>query len=386
MRIPYAKQTVDQEDIDNVVKVLQSDWLTQGPAIQLFERAVADYCGAKYAVAVNSATAALHIACLAAGLDSTGIMWTSPNTFVASANCGIYCGSKVDFVDIDAQSFNMSIQALEHKLKRANLRGQLPQVVIPVHFGGASCDMATIKALSKQYGFKVIEDASHAIGGSIAGYKVGSCRWSDMTVLSFHPVKIITTGEGGMVLTNDYDLYEKLQMLRSHGITRNPEKMMEASHGPWYYQQVSLGYNYRMTDIQAALGHSQLKKIDQFIARRQEIAQKYKEAIQSLPLKYQRYDDSVCSAYHLFVISLEIESMDKSRRQIVERLHSDGIMVNVHYIPIHTQPYYQSRGFKYGDFPVSERCYAGAISLPMYYGLSDQEQDYVIQKLKECFA
>lgn len=384
--IPYGHQHINQNDIQAVADVLQSDWLTQGPVIERFEQRVAAYCGAKYAVAVNSATSALHIACLAAELGEGDRLWTSPNTFVASANCGLYCGAQVNFVDIDSRTYNMSGDQLAEKLIQAQKSKQLPKVIIPVHFSGQSCEMEQIGSLAKQYGATVIEDASHAIGGEYKGKKVGCCDYSDMVVFSFHPVKIITTGEGGMVLTNRDDLYEKLLLFRSHGITRKTDLMQEEPPGPWYYEQVDLGYNYRMTDIQAALGVSQLDRIDEFVARRRQIVERYNQALQDLPLTLPWQHPDTLSAYHLYVICLEPEKLRKQRRQIFEELRASGIGVNVHYIPVHTQPYYRRLGFKWGDFPAAENYYRKAITLPVYYSLTDEEQDYVINKLKEVLA
>lgn len=384
--IPYGHQHINKNDIQAVVDVLQSDWLTQGPVIEQFEQRVAAYCGAKYAVAVNSATSALHIACLAAGLGEGGRLWTSPNTFVASANCGLYCGAQVDFVDIDSRTYNMSGDKLTEKLAQAQKAKQLPKVIIPVHFSGQSCEMEQIGSLANQYGVTLIEDASHAIGGEYKGKKVGCCDYSDMAVFSFHPVKIITTGEGGMVLTNRDDLYEKLLLFRSHGITRKADLMQEEPHGPWYYEQVDLGYNYRMTDIQAALGVSQMDRIDEFVARRRQIVERYNKALQDLPLTLPWQHPDTFSAYHLYVICLETEKLRKTHRQIFEELRASGIGVNVHYIPVHTQPYYRRLGFKRGDFSAAENYYNRAISLPIYYSLTDAEQNYVMNKLKEVLA
>jgi len=385
-RIPYGTQDINQADIQAVVTVLQSIWLTQGPTIEQFEKKVAEYCGAKYAVAVNSATSALHIACMTAKLGPNDILWTTPNTFVASANCGRYCGATVDFVDIDSRTYNMSAEKLEEKLVAAKQQGKLPKVVVPVDFSGQSCDMDKISALAKEYGFTVIEDAAHAIGGKYKGHKVGSCEYSDMTVFSFHPVKIVTTAEGGMVLTNKLELYQKLIQFRSHGITRNPELMTEESHGSWYYQQIELGYNYRMTDLQAALGSSQMDRIDEFVSRRQAIAEKYNRELQGLPIILPYQHPEVYSAYHLYVICLEKDNIVKTHKQIFEELRKIGIIVNLHYIPVHTQPYYQQFGFKWGDFPLSEKYYAAAISIPMYPALTEADQDYVISVLKEVIV
>ena len=381
--IPYGRQEISSKDIEAVVDVLRSDWLTQGPAVERFERLVAEYCGAKFAVAVNSATSALHLACLAAGLNQGDILWTSPNTFVASSNCALYCGATPDFVDIDPLTYNLSISALEQKLEKARQQGTLPKVVVPVHFAGQSCEMRPIAGLAKHYGFKVIEDASHAIGGSYLGDKIGSCTFSEMTVFSFHPVKIITTGEGGMVLTNRQDLYEKLIRLRSHGITRNPALMDGESHGPWYYQQIELGFNYRMTDIQAALGATQLQRIDEFVERRRYLADRYNRSFASLPLTLPWQHPDTNSAFHLYVIRLRLNKIAISHRQLFEALRQRGILVNLHYVPIHTQPYYQRLGFKIGAFLEAESYYKEAISLPLFFGLSDDQQDRVIVALRE---
>lgn len=380
-RIPYARQDINNDDIEAVLKILQSDWLTQGPTIEKFEQTVAEYCGAKYAVAVSSATAALHIACLAAGLKAGEVVWTSPNTFVASANCALYCGGTVDFVDIDARTYNLSVEALRNKLALAVKKKRLPKILIPVHFSGQSCEMAEIAELANKYEITIIEDASHAIGGEYRGKKVGSCAFSDMTVFSFHPVKIITTGEGGMITTNRKDLYEKLLLLRSHGITRNPELMIEGSHGPWYYQQIELGFNYRMTDIQAALGISQMGRIDDFVNRRNELASRYNEYLQELPLQLPTLHPDVYSSFHLYVIRLRLKQLNKSHLEIFEQLRTDGILVNLHYIPVHTQPFYQRLGFNWGDFPQAEKYYQEAISIPMYASMSEEKQDFIIKTL-----
>lgn len=382
MKIPYARQSINKADIKAVVAILQADWLTQGPAIERFEKAVAEYSGVKYAVAVSSATAALHLACLAAGLGTGDYLWTSPNTFVASANSGLYCGSKVDFVDINPKTLNLSPKELKIKLEAAKGAGKLPRVVMPVHFAGQSCEMEQIARLASEYRFEIIEDASHAIGGLYQDIPVGSCVYSAMTVFSFHPVKIITTGEGGMVLTNREDLYRKLLLLRSHGITRDPELMDKEPDGAWYYQQIDLGYNYRMTDIQAALGYSQLDRIDEFIKRRRYLAERYNRLLVDLPLVTPWEHPDCKSAFHLYVIRLKLDQIRKTHRQVFEALRQAGIIVNLHYIPVHTQPYYERIGFKKGDFPEAERYYGEAISLPMYFELSDKEQDYVVEKLK----
>ncbi|MBP2655027.1 MAG: UDP-4-keto-6-deoxy-N-acetylglucosamine 4-aminotransferase [Firmicutes bacterium] len=384
--IPYARQHINQEDVEAVVEVLKSDWLTQGPTIERFECQVAAYCGAKYAVAVTSATAALHLACLAAGLGAGDELWTSPNTFVASANCSIYCGAGIDFVDIDPHTYNLSPTAFDTKLSSAREQGKVPKVVIPVHFAGQSCEMEFFWTRARQNNIVIIEDASHSIGGSYRNTKIGSCRYSDMTVFSFHPVKIITTGEGGMILTNRKEFYDKLLLLRSHGITRNDALMEKTPDGPWYYEQQVLGWNYRMTDIQAALGVSQFVRVDEFVARRRYLAARYGELLKELPVILPWQHPDTASAYHLYVIGLELNRLKKSHTAIFEELLQRGVNVNLHYIPVHTQPYYRRLGFKPGDFPVAEEYYRKAISLPMYYGLTDEDQDYVIAVLKEVLV
>ena len=383
MFIPYGKQNINQEDIDAVVAVLQSDFLTQGPQVPLLEKSVADLVGAQHALAVNSATSALHIACLALGLGEGDILWTSPITFVASSNCALYCGATVDFVDIDPQTYNMSIAALRTKLAAAKRIQKLPKIVIPVHLCGQPCDMAEIHALSQEYGFKVIEDASHAIGGKYKNTDIGSCHYSDITVFSFHPVKIITTAEGGMAVTNDAKLAQQMDLFRSHGVTRNPELMAKAPEGPWYYQQVALGYNYRMTELQAALGVSQLHRLQEFVSKRHQIAQQYDDLLQDLPIVLPYQLPETYSGLHLYVIQLKLDAISKTRQEVFEALRAKNIGVNVHYIPVHTQPVYQDMGFKAGDFPKAEAYYEAAISLPMYPDLSDEQMGYIYQTLKE---
>lgn len=376
----YGKQNVNKADIEAVVSVLQSDFLTQGPAIEKFEQYVAKYCGAKYAVAVTNATSALHIACLAAGLKKGDILWTTPITFTASANCGRYCGADIDFVDIDKKTYNISVEELEEKLINTHAK---PKVVVPVHFTGQSCDMEKLYRLAKQYNFKIIEDASHAIGGEYKGHKVGCCEFSDMVVFSFHPVKIVTTGEGGMVLTNNKDLYDKLILYRSHGITRNQDLMTKKSDGPWYYQQIDLGFNYRMTDIQAALGYSQMQRIDEFVTKRRYLVNRYNDLLKDLPLILPYQIDEANSSWHLYVVKIDFNKVNKAKVDIFKEMKNKGICLNLHYIPVHTQPYYQSLGFKQGDFPNSEAYYKEVFTLPLYYDLSDEEQDYIVQCLKE---
>lgn len=379
--IPYGKQNISDDDIAAVVAVLRSDFLTQGPIVPEFEKTVAAYCGANHAVAVNSATSALHIACIALGVGQGDLVWTSPITFVASANCARYCGADVDFVDIDPRTYNMSAASLADKLEKAKASGRLPKVVIPVHLSGQSCEMQAIHALSQQYGFRIVEDASHAIGGSYQGDKVGSCRYSDIAVFSFHPVKIITTGEGGMAVTNDLELAKHMARLRSHGITRYPSEMTHPPHGSWYYQQIELGFNYRMTDIQAALGMSQMRRLDDFVAQRHAIAQRYddllKDSVANTPWQH---PDSY-SGLHLYVIRLKLGSMKTTHREVFERMRAEGIGVNLHYIPVYRQPYYAQMGFRPEDFPQAERYYAEAITLPIFPGLTVIQQGEVVRRL-----
>lgn len=381
--IPYGRQDITQADIDAVVGVLQSDFLTQGSMVPRFEQGVARHVGAEHALAVNSATSALHIACLALGLGPGDLLWTSPITFVASANCALYCGAEVDFVDIDPRTYNLCPEALARKLEQAEREGRLPKVIVPVHLCGQPCDMLAIHALSQRYGFRIIEDASHAIGGRYRGEFIGNCRYSDITIFSFHPVKIITTAEGGMALTNDAGLAERMALLRSHGITREPAKMTRESDGPWYYQQIDLGFNYRMTELQAALGVTQMERLDSYVARRHELARRYDRLLADLPLVTPWQHPDSYSGLHLYVIRLRLEGLSISHRQAFEALRAQGIGVNLHYIPVHTQPYYQQMGFNDGDFPESERYYGEAISLPMFQTLTDTQQDRVIEVLAE---
>lgn len=380
--IPYGRQDISEEDIETVVGVLKSEFLTQGPYVPKFEQAIADYVGVKYAVAVNSATSALHIACLALGLGKGDWLWTSPNTFVASANCALYCNANVSFVDIDPQTYNMSVNALKTKLIAAKSDGTLPKIVVPVAFAGQSCEMEEIHKLSKEYGFAVIEDASHAIGGNYQGAKIGNTRFADITILSFHPVKIITTAEGGMALSNSSSLTEKMQFFRSHGITRDTDKMTKAAEGGWYYQQVELGLNYRMTELQAALGVSQLKRIESFVARRHVLAKRYDIAFEGIPVTTPLQTESGYSALHLYPLTV---NDPLQRKPLFDYMRDRGIGVNVHYIPVHTQPYYEQLGHKVGDYPIAEDYYSRVISIPMYSTLSDEEQDYVIKTIREFF-
>lgn len=384
--IPYGRQEITQADIDMLVDVLKSDYLTQGPMITRFERAVSDYCGAKHAVAVNSATSALHIACLALGLGAGDRLWTTPVTFVASANCGLYCGAAVDFVDIDPRTYNLCPKALERKLFAAEQNGTLPSIVVAVHLCGQPSDMRAIHELSRRFGFRVIEDASHAIGGKYCDEPIGSCRYSDITVFSFHPVKIITTAEGGMALTNDADLAKKMELLRSHGITRDPALMTHQPDGAWYYQQITLGFNYRMTDLQAALGVSQMERLDEYVRRRHDLARRYDTLLRDLPLIVPWQHPDGYSGLHLYVIRLQIAKISRSHAQVFEYLRAAQIGVNLHYIPVHTQPYYRNMGFSEGMFPEAERYYAEAISLPMFSGLTEGQQDRVVEVLKGCLA
>jgi UDP-4-amino-4,6-dideoxy-N-acetyl-beta-L-altrosamine transaminase len=386
MYIPYGRQSISDADVQAVVDTLRSDWLTQGPAVERFEHAVSEYCDARHAVAVNSGTSALHIACLAAGLRRGDILWTSPITFVASANCALYCGATVDFVDIDPRTYNMSASALEAKLIKARQDGTLPKIVVPVHFSGQPCEMARIAELGREFGFTIIEDASHAIGARYLGKTVGNSRYSDMTVFSFHPVKLVTTAEGGMVVTNRSDVFAHLSRLRSHGITRDASLMDGESHGNWYYQQIELGYNYRMTDLQAALGVSQMARLDEFVARRHELASRYNRMLMNLPLTLPWQSPNGCSAFHLYIIKIDSARTEVTRRQVFDAMRNAHIGVNVHYIPVHTQPFYRNMGFTDGMFPEAEGYYANTISLPVFAGMTDGQQDRVVDVLMKCMT
>lgn len=384
--IPYGRQDISDEDVADVVATLKSDFLTQGPAVPAFENAFRDYCGAGYAVAANSATSSLHVACLALGVGPGDMVWTTPNTFVASANCAIYCGADVDFVDIDPATLNMSPTALEAKLNAAEAEGRLPKVVIPVHFSGRSADMQAIGALARTYGFKVIEDASHAVGARYQNAVVGACAHSDIAIFSFHPVKIVTSGEGGMATTNDPDLAAAMARLRSHGVTRDPAVMEGESDGPWYYQMVELGLNYRLTDIQATLGLAQMRRLDEFVARRNELAARYDKLLDGLPLKLPAPIHDGYSAWHLYVVQIDPTRTAVGRRAAFETLRARGIGVNVHYIPVHLQPFYRRRGFKPGDFAASEAYYDHAITIPLFAAMTDSQQDEVVAALGETLA
>ena len=379
--IPYGRQEVTQEDIDSVISVLQSDFLTQGPAVPKFEQAVATYCNVKRGVATNSATSALHLSCLALGLGKGDILWTSPITFVASANCALYCGASVDFVDIDPETLNMCPKGLEEKLEEAEADGGLPKIVVPVHMCGQSCDMEAIHDLSKRYGFKIVEDASHAMGGQYKNNPVGSCTYSDIAVFSFHPVKIMTTGEGGMAMTNDTKLADTMELLRSHGITRDESLMSHESDGGWYYEQIALGFNYRMTDIQAALGISQLERVDMKVQRRHDIARRYETALSDTTTTPQLQHPDIYSAFHLYVIQLEAGTTQEEHAELFSSMREAGIGVNLHYIPVHTQLFYKEMGFKKGDFPNAERYYRRALTLPMFPDLSNESQDTINGKM-----
>ncbi len=383
-KIKYGRQEVTKDDIDSVVKVLNSELLTQGPVVPEFEDALCNFTGANYAVASNSATSALHIACMALELGPGDILWTCPNTFVATSNCAIYCGASVDFIDIDPLSYNISIKDLENKLKAAKLSGKLPKIVIPVHLSGQPCQMQEINNLSKEYGFKIIEDASHAIGAKYKESLVGSCEYSDITVFSFHPVKIITTGEGGAALTNNDEIANKLRQHRSHGITSNPNEMMQRPKKElWNYQQITLGYNYRMTDICAALGISQMKRLSEIINKRHAIARRYDKELSSLPLSIPWQHPDTFSSYHLYIIRLDLDKITKTHPVIHDELLDLGILVNLHYIPVYRQPYYESMGFKAGYCPESESYHRDALSIPIYPTLTEQEQSQVITTLKK---
>ena len=380
--IPCSRQDIDQDDIESVTSVLKSDFLTQGSQVPLFEKTVSDYCGAEHGVAVNSATSALHIACLSLDLGKGDWLWTSPNSFVASANCGLYCDAQVDFVDIDPQTYNLSATELERKLIQAKQDNKLPKIIIPVHFAGQSCNMKKIHALSQEYGFKIIEDASHAIGGKYLEQPIGCCQYSDIAVFSFHPVKIITTAEGGLATTNNKELAERMQLFRSHGVTRNPGLMNKLLEGDWYYQQVDLGFNYRMTELQAALGVSQMQRLDKFVTQRHILQKRYDSLLHDLAIIKPYQDQDSYSALHLYPIQVDLDSIDKSRQQIFDELRQSGIGVNVHYIPIHTQPYYQQLGFQEGSFPNSEVYYDRAISIPLFHTMTLEQQDEVVNNLK----
>lgn len=376
--IPYARQDINADDIEAVTEILRGDWITQGPVVPAFEEAVAGNCAVRFGVAVNSATSALHIACLALDVGPGDVVWTSPNTFVASANCALYCGAEVDFVDIDPDTLCLSPEALRHKLELVRSKGEsLPKVVIPVHFGGQSCQMAEISMLAAEYGFRIIEDASHAIGGRYQGEPVGSCKHSDIVVFSFHPAKIVTSGEGGMAVTNDAVLAKRMALLRSHGITRDPQEMVRPADGPWSYQQISLGFNYRLTDIHAALGLSQMKRLAHFVERRNQLADAYDKAFSGSSIRSQRVPVDVLSARHLYVVRVPAER----HALVFGELRAAGIGVNLHYIPVHLQPWYQRMGFTAGQFPEAEAYYAEAISLPMYASLGADQQKFVIETL-----
>lgn len=382
MMIPYGKQNINQQDIDAVVDVLQSDFITQGPCVQQFEQALCQYTGAQYATAVNSATSALHIACRALGLSANDRLWTSPITFVASANCGLYCGATIDFVDIDPQSYNLCPQQLARKLEQAKQENKLPKILVPVHLSGQSCDMQAIRELADEYNFYIIEDASHAIGGRYQKQTIGACQYSDITVFSFHPVKIITTGEGGCALTNHPELAEKLTLLKSHGITRDPQKMTNDADGPWYYEQIDLGYNYRMTDLQAALGISQLTRIDPFIAQRKQVAERYNTWLADSPITRPHCHKDSDSAHHLYIIRLQLEHINKSHKAVFNELREHGIGVNLHYIPVYKQPFYQERGFSKNYCANAEKYYQEAISLPIFPDLTEKDQGYIVETLQ----
>jgi UDP-4-amino-4,6-dideoxy-N-acetyl-beta-L-altrosamine transaminase len=379
--IPYGKQDINQADINSVIDVLKSDFLTQGPQVPLFEKKLVDYCGVDYGVAVNSATSALHIACLSLGLGKGDWLWTSPNSFVASANCGLYCDAKIDFVDIDMQTYNLSTKELEKKLIQAKQEDKLPKVVIPVHFAGQSCNMKKIHSLSQEYGFKIIEDASHSIGGKYLEMPIGGCQYSDIAVFSFHPVKIITTAEGGLATTNSKELAEKMRLFRSHGISRSNSLMTRQPDGAWYYQQVGLGFNYRMTEMQAALGISQINRLDEFIAKRHILQKRYDLLLKGLPLIVPFQDKDSFSSLHLYPIQIDLNKVKKNREQIFNSLRENDVGVNVHYIPIHTQPFYLNFGFSKGDFPNSEAYYSRAISIPLFPTMTMEDQDKIVALL-----
>ena len=385
--IPYGRQEVTQADIDTVINVLKSDFLTQGPQVPLFEESVRKAVNAKFAVAVNSATSALHIACLALGVGKGDLVWTTPITFVASANCALYCDANIDFVDIDPKTYNLSPKNLEQKLIYAKVNGlPLPKVVIPVHLSGQSCEMDKIYELSKEYRFSIIEDASHAIGGKYKGEPIGNCNYSDIVIFSFHPVKIVTTGEGGVATTNNIQLAKKMELLRSHGITRDLTLMTEESHGEWYYQQIDLGFNYRMTEMQAALGVSQMRRLHKFVAKRNKLAARYDELLKELPLTTPRHTDDLYSAFHLYIVRLHLNKIKLSHKSVFEHLKNNNIGVNLHYIPVHIQPYYKKLGFKVGSFFESEKYYKESISIPLFPTMTESEQDKVVKVLTQVLV
>ena len=379
--IPYGKQDINKDDIDAVIEVLESDFLTQGSQVPLFENKISDYCDAAFGVAVNSATSALHIACLAIGLKKGDWLWTSPNSFVASANCALYCGAKVSFVDIDPKTYNLSVEYLEEKLIEAKQENKLPKIVIPVHFAGQPCEMKKIYSLSKEYGFRIIEDASHAIGSKYLETPIGNCKYSDITVFSFHPVKIITTAEGGLATTNSKQLADKMYQLRTHGINRDKELMVGPSDGDWYYQQVDLGFNYRMTELNAALGISQLKRLNNFVESRRNLKKRYDDLLSDLPIIRPFQIKDSYSAFHLYPIQIHLNNVNKSRKQIFDIMRQNDIGVNIHYIPIHRQPYFSKLGFKIGDFPNAEKYYDRAISIPLFPSMSEDQQNKVVNTL-----
>lgn len=380
--IPYGRQDITQNDIDSVIEVLKSDFLTQGPKVPLFEQAVAKKVGSEYAVAANSATSALHIACLALDLGPGDRLWTSPITFVASANCGLYCGATVDFVDIDPLTYNLCPKALEEKLIQAKNNNRLPKIVVPVHLCGQSCDMKRIHELSKQYNFKIIEDASHAIGGEYFGSPIGGCKYSDITVFSFHPVKIITTAEGGVATTNQSNLASKMDLYRSHGVTRDPSLMKYESDGSWYYEQIELGYNYRMTELHAALGISQMARLDEYVAHRHSLADRYNDMLADLPVVVPWQHSDCYSSVHLYVIRLQLDHINASHRKVFEELRALRIGVNLHYMPVYNHPYYRKLGYEPDKFPEAESYYAEAISLPLFPLLTEIQQDQVVDALR----
>ena len=384
--IPYGRQDINQQDINAVIEVLKSDFLTQGPQVPAFEQAIMEACDAKYAVAVNSATSALHIACLALGLGNDDWLWTTANTFVASANCALYCGAKVDFVDIDPRTYNLCAKQLEKKLIAAQKVGKLPKIVIPVHFSGQSCDMQAIHNLAKKYGFKIIEDASHAIGGKYQDAAIGNSHYSDITIFSFHPVKIVTSAEGGAAVTNRADLAEKMLLLRSHGITRDEALMTQDMDGPWYYQQIVLGFNYRMTELQAALGLSQMQRLEEFVIKRKELASRYDNLLNDLPITLPWQHLESYSARHLYVIRLQLGQINTTHLDVFNALRAAGVLVNLHYIPVHMQPYYQKMGFESGQFPEAEKYYKEAISIPLFSAMTEGQQDTVCSTLRTILS
>jgi UDP-4-amino-4,6-dideoxy-N-acetyl-beta-L-altrosamine transaminase len=380
--ISYGKHSLDQKDINSVIKVLKSDFLTQGPLVDIFERKLSKFCKSKYAVSANSATSALHLTCMAINLKKNDIVWTVPNTFVATANCSLYLGCKIDLVDIDFLTLNISIDQLEKKLIKAAKIKKLPKAIFVVHFGGNVTDQKKVHNLSKRFNFKIIEDASHSLGAKNDGEMVGSCKWSDVTVFSFHPVKTITTIEGGAAMTNSKKIYEKMKILRSHGIVKDKTKFYNKKQPKFYYEQQFLGYNYRFSDVSAALGLSQLKKINKFLKKRNLIAKKYIKELKNFPVEFQKIDKKSYSSYHLFILKLKDK---RTRDGLFRYLSKNRIILNFHYIPIFLHPFHSKNKINNKKYQNSIKHYQRSLSLPIYYNLKNKEQNFVIKKIKDYF-